>query len=124
VFSDVIVLALNTIDEFSLGFFAIKEVGVINGNPSSMMRVISANALRPDLKSSLNSSQLTPHQITNDTIAEHLYSSDLPDPDLLICTSGGFYATQKHWPNLRQADFVAADRLLQKPPPPLRRPLS
>ncbi len=67
--------------------------------------------------------EITPDEITNETIAEHLYTSDLPDPDLLIRTSGELrlsnfllwqlsyaeiFISQKNWPDFRKADFEEA----------------
>jgi len=71
----------------------------------------------------VKSGELEPDQITNDTIQEHLYTHNLPDPDLLIRTSGElrlsnfllwqlsyaeFYSTGTHWPDFRQDDFAKA----------------
>jgi len=61
--------------------------------------------------------------ITEDTVGEALYTKDLPDPDLLIRTSGEqrisnfllwqlsyaeFYFTEKFWPDFRKEDFLEA----------------
>jgi short-chain Z-isoprenyl diphosphate synthase len=66
-----------------------------------------------------------PARIDADTLASHMYSSDMPDPDLLIRTSGesrlsGFllwqsaYAefvfTDVNWPAFRRVDFLRALR--------------
>jgi short-chain Z-isoprenyl diphosphate synthase len=63
--------------------------------------------------------------ITSDALASHMYSSDLPDPDLLIRTSGesrlsGFLLWQSayaefvfvdvNWPAFRHVDFLRALR--------------
>jgi undecaprenyl diphosphate synthase len=62
-------------------------------------------------------------QITEDTISQHLYTRDLPDPDLIIRTGGEmrlsnyliwqaayaeYYSTTTLWPDFGQDDFVAA----------------
>ena len=67
--------------------------------------------------------QLTPEEITPEIIENHLYTAGLPDPDLLIRTSGELrlsnfllwqlsyteiYVTEKLWPDFGQADFRAA----------------
>ena len=71
----------------------------------------------------------TPDQIaaelSADTITEHLYTSNLPDPDLIIRTSGeirlsGFmlwqsayseyYFCDTYWPGFRKIDFLRAIR--------------
>jgi len=66
-----------------------------------------------------------PDQIDADALAQHMYSSDLPDPDLLIRTSGesrlsGFLLWQSaysefvfvdvNWPAFRHVDFLRALR--------------
>jgi short-chain Z-isoprenyl diphosphate synthase len=66
-----------------------------------------------------------PDQIDSDALASHMYSSDLPDPDLLIRTSGesrlsGFLLWQSayaefvfvdvNWPAFRRVDFLRALR--------------
>lgn len=67
--------------------------------------------------------ELEPDDITEDTVAEHLYAPDVPDPDLMIRTSGEFrlsnfllwqlsyaefYVTDVLWPDFREADFKKA----------------
>ena len=62
-------------------------------------------------------------QITEETISQHLYTRDLPDPDLIIRTGGEmrlsnyliwqaayaeYYSTPTLWPDFGQDDFVAA----------------
>jgi short-chain Z-isoprenyl diphosphate synthase len=62
-------------------------------------------------------------RITPETIACHLYAADLPDPDLIIRTSGEirlsgfllwqsvhseFYFTDALWPAFRKVDFLRA----------------
>ena len=64
-----------------------------------------------------------PEQITEDLIGSHLYTRDLPDPDLVIRTAGEmrlsnyliwqvayaeYYSTPVLWPDFAQNDFVAA----------------
>jgi short-chain Z-isoprenyl diphosphate synthase len=66
--------------------------------------------------------------ITPEAIARHLYAADLPDPDLIIRTSGEirlsgfllwqsvnseFYFTDVLWPALRRIDFLRAIRAYQ-----------
>jgi short-chain Z-isoprenyl diphosphate synthase len=66
-----------------------------------------------------------PDRIDADALAEHMYSSDIPDPDLLIRTSGesrlsGFLLWQSaysefvfvdvNWPAFRHVDFLRALR--------------
>jgi short-chain Z-isoprenyl diphosphate synthase len=66
--------------------------------------------------------------ITPESIAEHLYTAGLPDPDLIIRTSGEirlsgfllwqsahseFYFTDVLWPAFRKVDFLRAVRAYQ-----------
>ena len=66
---------------------------------------------------------LRPDQIDEALVAQHLYAPDLPDPDLLIRTSGEqrlsnfllwqtsyteLYVTPKLWPDFGKADLVEA----------------
>jgi short-chain Z-isoprenyl diphosphate synthase len=68
-------------------------------------------------------------EISDETIAQHLYLPDLPDPDLIIRTSGElrlsgfllwqsayseFYFTEIDWPDFRKIDFLRAVRAYQQ----------
>ena len=67
--------------------------------------------------------KLKPEKITDRTIAEHLYAPDVPDPDLMVRTSGEMrlsnfllwqlsyaelYVTDVLWPDFREADLLKA----------------
>ena len=67
--------------------------------------------------------------ITEETIGQYLYAPDLPDPDLIIRTSGEirlsgfllwqsayseFYFSDAHWPAFRKVDFLRAVRAYQQ----------
>lgn len=67
--------------------------------------------------------------VTPEAIARHLYAADLPDPDLIIRTSGElrlsgfllwqsvhseFYFTDVYWPVFRKIDFLRAIRSFQQ----------
>jgi len=67
--------------------------------------------------------ELAPEEIDEGTIAAHLYAPDVPDPDLMIRTSGEqrlsnfllwqmayaeFYFTDVLWPDFRRTHFVEA----------------
>jgi undecaprenyl diphosphate synthase len=69
--------------------------------------------------------EMQPEQITPDTLAAHLYTAGLPDPDLLIRTAGErrlsnyllwqisyaeFYVDEVCWPDFDQAHFHEAIR--------------
>jgi len=67
--------------------------------------------------------ELNPEQIDEATVARHLFTEGIPDPDLLIRTSGEmrlsnfllwqlsyaeFYVTGTLWPDFREQDFLKA----------------
>ncbi len=71
----------------------------------------------------VQSGQLRPEEIDHDLFARHLYTADMPDPDLLIRTSGEFrlsnfllwqsaytelYFTDTLWPDFREEEFMKA----------------
>jgi short-chain Z-isoprenyl diphosphate synthase len=68
-------------------------------------------------------------ELTTADITGHLYSGDLPDPDLIIRTSGElrlsgfllwqsvyseFYFSDVYWPAFRRIDFLRAIRSFQQ----------
>ena len=68
-------------------------------------------------------------RVSAESIAQHLYLPDLPDPDLIIRTSGElrlsgfllwqsayseFYFTEIDWPDFRKIDFLRALRAYQQ----------
>lgn len=67
--------------------------------------------------------ELNINELDEEKFAEHLYTSSLPDPDLLIRTSGQmrlsnfllwqfsyteFYFPRKYWPDFKKEDFTKA----------------
>ncbi len=73
--------------------------------------------------------QLNPNKINDRVLARHLYAPDMPDPDILVRTSGEYrisnfllwqlaYAelvfTDVLWPDFRRADLFAAIREYQQ----------
>lgn len=67
--------------------------------------------------------RISPEAISEEKISEHLYTAGMPDPDLLIRTSGEYrlsnfllwqlsyselYVTPKLWPDFKKADLLAA----------------
>lgn len=69
------------------------------------------------------SGALRPDAITEQTVAQHLYTAEMPDPDFMIRTSGEqrisnfllwqlsyaeFYFTPTLWPDFREPEFLAA----------------
>ncbi len=73
--------------------------------------------------------RLRPEEVDEELISAHLYTADIPDPDLLIRTSGELrvsnfllwqlayteiYVTQIFWPEFRSVEFLEAVRCFQK----------
>lgn len=73
--------------------------------------------------------RLHPDRVDDRVLARHLYASDMPDPDLMIRTSGEyrisnyllwqsayseFVFTEVLWPDFRRADLFAAIREFQR----------
>jgi undecaprenyl diphosphate synthase len=69
--------------------------------------------------------RLNPNELDEQTVAEHLYTSGMPDPDLLIRTAGEMrisnfllwqisyaelWVTDHCWPEFRESDLHAAIR--------------
>ena len=67
--------------------------------------------------------EIDPKNIDESTVADHLYAPDIPDPDLMIRTSGEmrlsnfllwelsyseFYVTDVLWPDFREEEFAKA----------------
>lgn len=72
---------------------------------------------------------LSLEEITEEIIANHLYTAKMPDPDLFIRTSGEYrisnfllwqlsytelYITPQLWPDFKKADLLAAIKAFQK----------
>ena len=72
--------------------------------------------------------KLEVEDITEETVRKHLYTGDLPDPDLILRTSGEerisnfllwqsayseFYFADIYWPTFRKIDFLRAIRSYQ-----------
>ena len=77
----------------------------------------------------IESGELNSSQIDADLISENLYTSDLPDPDLILRTSGEerisnfllwqlayseLYFADVFWPDMRKIDFLRAIRSFQQ----------
>ena len=82
--------------------------------------------IRAKLRDGLKLDELAEH-VTPETIDRHLYTAGLPEPDLIIRTSGEvrlsgfllwqsvhseFYFTDVYWPEFRKVDFPARDSLV------------
>jgi undecaprenyl diphosphate synthase len=77
----------------------------------------------------IESEDLRPEEITQQTISDSLYTSGIPDPDLLIRTSGEYrvsnfllwqiayaemYITPTLWPDFRKEEYFSAIEAFQK----------
>ena len=73
--------------------------------------------------------ELSPEEISEETLASELYLPDVPDPELMIRTGGEMrlsnfllwqlsyselYVTPKYWPDLETEDIIAAVAAYQK----------
>lgn len=73
--------------------------------------------------------EMEPEDITEETISSNLYTGDIPDPDLILRTSGEvrisnfllwqiayseLYFTDVYWPGFRHIDFLRAIRSYQQ----------
>ena len=76
-----------------------------------------------EIAKEVKSGKIAPEEITQSTIEKHLYTSTMPDPDLLIRTSGEyrtsnflpwqlvyseFYFLSKYWPDFTEEDLDLA----------------
>ncbi|MFO7785710.1 MAG: isoprenyl transferase [Thermodesulfobacteriota bacterium] len=76
-----------------------------------------------DLARRVKAGQLDPSAVSEETVSEALYTADMPDPDLLIRTSGEFrvsnfllwqiayteiYVTPTLWPDFRKEEYLFA----------------
>lgn len=81
------------------------------------------------IASKVESGELSSNEIQSDLFEQHLTTSEFPDPELLIRTSGEIrlsnfllwqlayaelYFTEKLWPDFREADFIEAIATYQK----------
>ena len=84
--------------------------------------------IRAKVRDGLTLDELAEH-VTPAAIDQHLYTAGLPDPDLIIRTSGEvrlsgfllwqsaqseFYFTDVYWPEFRRVDFLRAIRSFQQ----------
>ncbi len=89
-------------------------------NYSSRLEI--TNAVR-QIAQEVTDGRLRPDEIDDEIISQHLFTAGLPDPDLLIRTSGEYrisnfllwqiayaelYITDTLWPDFRKPDFYKA----------------
>lgn len=86
------------------------------------------NAVR-NIADKVGSGEMQSSEITNEILSRHLYTNGLPDPDLILRTSGEerisnfllwqmayseLYFADVYWPELRKKDFLRAIESYQK----------
>lgn len=82
-----------------------------------------------EIAAKVRDGKMAVEDITEDTISSHLYTSDMPDPDLILRTSGEvrvsnfllwqlayseLYFTDVYWPGFRRIDLLRAVRTYQQ----------
>lgn len=87
-------------------------------------RIEMVDAVRA-ISAKVQAGELSPEEIDESTISSHLYTKEMPDPDLMIRTSGEMrisnfllwqlsyaelWITPRHWPEFRQQDLYQALR--------------
>lgn len=87
---------------------------------SSRVEIISAVQT---IAGKYKNDEITLDEINDEVLSDNLYTKGIPDPDLLVRTSGEFrisnfllwqiayseiYISEKLWPEFRQADFIEA----------------
>ncbi|MBC8181638.1 isoprenyl transferase [candidate division KSB1 bacterium] len=107
--------------------YAIRELKkntglIVNLALSYSSRLEISDAVKAIAKKVANK-QISPNQIDEQLVSEHLYTADLPDPDLLIRTSGEnrisnfllwqiayseLFVTKILWPDFRKKEFFEA----------------
>ena len=99
------------------------NIAVSYGGRAEIVDAVKSIALQ------IQDKQIIPADINEDLFASHLYTDGIPDPDLIIRTSGeerlsGFllwqsayselYFTEVYWPAFRMIDFWRAIRVYQQ----------
>ena len=82
-----------------------------------------------EIAGKVKNGQMEPEEITQKTFSQFLYTADLPDPDLILRTSGEvrvsnfllwqlayseLYFVDVYWPGFRKIDFLRAIRTYQQ----------
>ncbi len=81
------------------------------------------------ITASISRGELKPDDVTPEVVSNYLYTAEIPDPDLLIRTSGELrvsnfllwqisyaeiYVTEKLWPDFRKEDLIEAIEVYRK----------
>jgi undecaprenyl diphosphate synthase len=103
-----------------------RAVDLTRDNPNLILNVAFNYGGRAEIVDAVKrivEAGIEPEQITEETIKRHLYTADLPDPDLVIRTAGEmrlsnfliwqaayseYYSTPKHWPDFGERDLDEA----------------
>ena len=109
---------IKELEEFSSQFDELHfQIALNYGSRDEIRRAVQ------DMARDVKSGVLNPEEITEEKISDYLDTKGLPDPDLLIRTSGEerlsnyllwqldyteFYFTDVPWPDFEKADFVRA----------------
>jgi len=108
---------LSRVEQATAGFERQLIIALSYSGRSEIVRAIRLIAEK------VKAGTLAPESIDEPLVAAHLYAPDVPDPDLIIRTSGEmrvsnfllwqcayseFYITPVFWPDFRKADFQAA----------------
>lgn len=110
--------SVRTLEEFSSQFEELHFQLALNyGSRNEMVRGVKK------MLEKCQAGELSPEEITEENFADYLDTAGLPDPDLLIRTSGEqrlsnfllwqlayteFYFTDVHWPDFNQKELVKA----------------
>ena len=112
-----------------------KTLELTGGNEAMILNLALSYGSREELTRAvqkiavkLASKQLSPGEITEDLISAHLYTSGMPDPDLIIRTSGEYrlsnfllwqaayselYITETLWPDFTREEFIEILKIYQ-----------
>jgi len=105
-----------------------KTVAMTQNNQGMVLNLALSYGSRQEITAGVQSlskkvlsGQILPHEITEEMISDHLYTRKMPDPDLIIRTSGEFrlsnfmmwqaayselFITETLWPDFTRDEFV------------------
>ena len=114
---------LETIEKTSSNNDMVLSLALSYGGRQEITRAVKEIAMK------VQSQELGVEDINDDIVSDNLYTSDIPDPDLLIRTSGEYrisnfllwqiayteiYITPALWPDFREEEYLAALEDFQK----------